>query len=302
MNMPKAELIEKSREILEDYEGKITLRQLYYRLVARHYIENTVNSYKRLSRILVEARLTGQIPFDAFEDRTRSAEGGDIPYIMPDDFFSYYRNEYESAEDTFRNSPQSYRLPLWYGQPFYVEVWLEKQALQNVFKEITDRYGVTLAVCRGYPSTTFLYEAKWRILRNREDDKEDEDRDIVILYFGDYDPTGEDIPRHISYSLVSDFGVDISYFEKVALTLEQIEELNLPPEPTKKTDSRSRKFIEAHGDMAVELDAVEPRTLMSMIEEAILRFFDRDAYEERNRIQEENRAIIEAWIRDYFGE
>lgn len=301
MNMKKPELIEESRKILEDYEGKITLRQLYYRLVAKHYIENTINSYKRLSRILVEARLTGQIPFNAFEDRTRSAEGRDMSFFTPQYFFSYYKDEYENAENTFRNAPQSYNLPLWFGQENYVEVWLEKQALQNVFKEITDKYGITLAVCRGYPSTTFLYEAKERILDNREDE-EGEDRNIVILYFGDYDPTGEDIPRHISYSLVSDFGVDISDFEKVALTIEQIEELNLPPEPTKKTDSRSRKFIEEHGDMAVELDAVEPRTLMSMIESAILRFFDRDAYEERNRIQEENRAMIEDWIRDYFGE
>jgi len=296
MNIPKQELIEISKEILTEYDGKITLRQLYYRLVAHHYIENTINSYKRLSRILVEARLTGQIPFDAFEDRTRTADGGDRPYFLPRDFFEYHRDEYEGAEDRFRNSPEHYELPLWYAQPYYVEIWLEKQALQNVFKEITEKYGLTLAVCRGYPSTTFLYEAKWRIMR------ESDGRDIVILYFGDYDPTGEDIPRHIEHSLINDFDLNIETFQKVALTLAQIESLNLPPEPTKKTDSRSRRFIETHGDMAVELDAVEPRTLMQMIEDSILTFFDTGAYELRNRIQEESREVMRDWIRDYFNQ
>ena len=298
-NMKKKELVEESKTILEDYEGKITLRQLYYRLVAKHFIENTINSYKRLSRILVEARLNGEIPYEAFEDRTRIAEGEDRHFFTPENFFAYFRDEYEGAEETFRETAQRYELPLWYAQENYVEVWVEKQALQNIFKEVAEKYGVTLAVCRGYPSATFLYEAQQRIEESRVD-ADGHDRDIVILYFGDYDPTGEDIPRHIKQSLEEDFNMDIWHFEKVALTIEQIEDLNLPPEPTKKSDSRSIKFIEAHGDMAVELDAVEPRTLTHMIETSIQRFFDADAYETRRQVQEDYRNRIEGWIRDYF--
>ena len=54
-NAEARQLIATCSEILDDYEllgYKLTLRQLYYQLVARDIIENSQKSYKRLGEIV----------------------------------------------------------------------------------------------------------------------------------------------------------------------------------------------------------------------------------------------------------
>jgi len=69
------EIVRASLEIFDQYDTAITLRQLYYRLVSRLLITNTINSYKRLSRILVKARERGDVPINCLEDRSRRILG-----------------------------------------------------------------------------------------------------------------------------------------------------------------------------------------------------------------------------------
>lgn len=50
--------------VIEEYEGMgydLTLRQLYYQLVARGYIENSDRSYKRVGELINNARLAGLV-------------------------------------------------------------------------------------------------------------------------------------------------------------------------------------------------------------------------------------------------
>jgi hypothetical protein len=61
-------------------------------------------------------------------------------------------DEYEGAEQTFRNS--TFYTGLWTFQPEYVEVWVEKDALARILREITGKYMVSLIVCKGYQSIT----------------------------------------------------------------------------------------------------------------------------------------------------
>ena len=49
----------------------LTLRQIYYQLVARELIGNCRNEYQRLSRLLTKARLDGLVQWAAIEDRSR---------------------------------------------------------------------------------------------------------------------------------------------------------------------------------------------------------------------------------------
>ena len=56
----------------------------------------------------------------------------------------------------------AYRLNRWSNQENYVEVWIEKKALQGVFETPCRRADVGLAPCKGYPSLTFLNDAKDR--------------------------------------------------------------------------------------------------------------------------------------------
>lgn len=59
-------------EILDDYKSegyRLTLRQLYYQLVSRGHIENSLRSYKRVGNLVSDARLAGLIDWDMIEDR-----------------------------------------------------------------------------------------------------------------------------------------------------------------------------------------------------------------------------------------
>lgn len=283
--MKKSEVIDQTKAILEEYTTRLTLRQIFYRLVSKHTIGNTTNNYKYLSKLLVQARLEGQIPFDAIEDRTRKFVGGDNKLHTP-------KAHYDGWLKAFRESHEYHELPMWLNQNTIVEVWVEKEALSGLFGEITDDRNVTLATCRGYPSLTFMYQAAQRL--------EDVEEDIFILYFGDYDPSGEDIYRHIQDTFVT-FDVDAD-FEKVAITREQIDRYDIPPMPAKKSDARAANFIAQHGDIAVELDAIEPTTLQNIIAAAIDKHFDNDTYDETVKRQDREQKKIKKMIEDLLGE
>lgn len=230
--------------------------------------------------------MNGDIPFNAIEDRTREIAGGDEREETTSEYFDNWLNH-------FTNCWKYYKMPLWKEQEKYIEIWVEKQALQSLFREITDKHNVILSVGKGYPSLTHLYEATQRI-------SEITDKGIQILYFGDFDPSGEDIYRNIQETLEK-LGLVIK-FEKIAITKDQIEKYDLPPLPSKKSDSRARKFIEQYGDKTVELDAIEPNILQEIIKKAILKHFHSETYEKVKEIQEQRRKEIEKKIKEVLGD
>jgi hypothetical protein len=282
----KEETIKTVKKIISEYTIRLTLRQIFYRLVSKHKMENTTNEYKYLSRILVDARYDGLIPFTAIEDRTRAPRGGDDYLKSPEEHFNLYQK-------AFKNAHLHYRLPRWLNQEKYVEVWLEKEALSGLFEQETEQQNVVLATCRGYPSLTFLYEAVERL-------ELVEDQDITILYFGDFDPSGKDIYRYIQETF-GNFDISADY-EFIAITREQIDKYNIPPMPTKKTDARAANFIAEHGDLAVELDAIEPDVLQSIVRDAIFAQFDGRTFEDVQNDQEDDREKIRHLIKTVLKE
>ena len=217
----------------------MTLRQCYYQLVSRQIIENNETQYNRLGRVLTQARRDGVIPWEWLIDRTR------IPHRVP---------MWDDTDDFVGSVLPQFRLDVWETQENYVEVFVEKDALAGVFEPITRIYGVTLCVCRGYPSASFLYEAAGRLRHYNNP---------VVLYWGDHDPSGMDMPRAIRDGL----GEFSCYPEmrRCALNAEDIAEHHLPHDPAKRSDTRSRKFIDKHGDCAVELDALPVDVLRARI-------------------------------------
>src|SRR5262249_24592222 len=94
---------------------------------------------------------------------------------------------------------------------------------------------------------------------------------LVLLVLSDQDPEGDDIPESFARSMRDDFGIRQIEFIKVALTAQQVEELNLQPmmKASDKESSRRRKFIERYGDDVFELEAVEPIVLQTKLRQAI---------------------------------
>ena len=220
-----------------------TVRGAFYAAEVLGLVDKSEAGYKKVQRLLMRMRDDGLIPWRWIADGTRYRRG-------PDTF--------NGVDEALRNCAALYRRDLWAGSPEIVEVWLEKDALSGVVQPVTDEYAVDLMVTRGYPSASYLYSAAEYAA----------DRPLRILYLGDCDPSGRDIPRSISDRL-EQFGCEHT-LDLVAVTDEQIEEWQLPTRPTKRTDTRSQGFA----GRSVELDAIPAPTLRQLVEDAILRHAD----------------------------
>jgi len=255
-------------EILAQYPMKLTLRQIYYRLVANYDYPNTKSAYTQLSKQLVKARNRRDIDETRIEDRSREFLGGeDYAFETVKEFI-----EYQTA--MFLDSPRHYSRKIWTTQPEFIIIWVEKDALSRVIHSVANRFNVITAPSRGYASFTYIKEAIEKLPL---------DKDIIILHFADHDPSGLDMTRDLETRfkeyLPNEFKGTLQV-ERVALNYDQVRYYNLPPNPTKSADPRSINYIRHFGNECWELDAIEPGELQSIVNNAIVRHIDDDIWNE----------------------
>lgn len=237
----------------------LTLRQVFYRLVVKQEIEKTENGYSRLCEICNRARRAGYISFDDIRD--------DGPTINTGFDFSDESelNEYiTSIRSGARMDLQSY-------QDRRVWVWCEAQGMVPQLSRVAHKYGVSVISSGGFDSLTMKHDMAQQL-----------DEDCVVLHLGDHDPSGE----HIFSSLADDIcqlGADAEFI-RLAVTPEQVAELNLPTAPPKKSDKRS--FSGAH---TTQCEAISPPDLADILENAILTYTDANQYETALTWQEDIR-------------
>jgi len=258
-------LIAEAHDILSEH-NPMTLRQLYYQLVARQVIKNTLNRYKALSRVISDARWDGLIPWEWIEDRLRRPR---------------HVSMWNDLADFGRDVVRAYRRDVWASQSGRVEAWCEKDALSGIFEDALEPYGVTLSVGRGYDSTTSVKSAA---------DRFGDGDGVTVLYFGDFDPSGWDMTRSLTERLAW-FGCEPEVV-RCALTPDDIARHNLPPDFTKVTDTRRARFVARHGDVSVELDALPVDVLRDRIVTEVEARIDLDALAEVKHIEAGERAKL----------
>lgn len=276
-NPEKLVLVQHCSQIIANYLAqnlRLTLRQLYYQLVTRNLITNQEKSYKNLSSIVSDARLAGLLDWEAIEDRIRQ------PRV---------NLEFNDLGERCKLACDNYRLPRWKDQDAYVELWVEKDALAGVLQPLARDHHVTMMVNRGYSSQSAMYEAANRF-------KEAEPKHGIIFYLGDHDPSGEDMVRDIRDRFKM-FGVgenSVHEFEirKLALTMEQIEEHEPPPNPAKMTDPRAGEYVAEHGNSSWEVDALPPEVLAQIIRDAFLEVIDQDKMDAIIEQEEKDKAEL----------
>lgn len=241
-------------DIVRGYDTSVTLRQLFYRLVSDGSISNTRNAYSTLSRQTAAARRWGTFP--DLVDRGRRI------------------HEYQTFDDPAaarRWVANIYRRDRTGGQDYSVYIGVEKDGLVTQLQDWFGDLGVPIVATRGYVSES-LAKMLQRHVR-RQPGVNGRARSSVLLYAGDFDPTGEDILRDLEGRYIFD------HIERVALTEEQVEEYGLPEYDGKDTDSRADSFIEKYGRLVqVELDALDPDDLRNLYQGAIDEFWNEDAY------------------------
>ena len=249
----------------------MSVPQVFYQAVSRGMIAKTEGEYKNtICRLLADMRLEGDMPFGWISDGTR---------------WQRKPKTFNSLDDALGNIVRTYRRSLWDDQDAYVEIWLEKEALAGVVYNVTAEFDVPLMVTRGYPSLSFLAEAA-------EDIDLEADKDVHIFYFGDLDPSGVDIARNVE-ERIDEFTTEAYVnFQRVAVTVGQVEELGLPVRPTKRTDTRAKGWDGG----SVELDAIEPGTFRDMVHDCIERLVDFDALDVVRTVEAEEREGLRRLI------
>ncbi|MGD9645069.1 MAG: hypothetical protein AB7U73_05110 [Pirellulales bacterium] len=244
----------------------MTVRQIFYQATVLGLVEKTEAAYRgTVCRLLGLMREEEELPFEWIADNTR---------------WMRKPNSYSGLEQLLADSAELYRRDIWRSQRDYVEIWCEKEALAGVLFYVTREWDVPLMVTRGYASKSYLHGAATTIEAIR--------KPSYVYYFGDYDPSGLDIARAVNEGLRKYAATSEIHFERVAVTLEQIERWSLPSRPTKKTDSRAKSFE----GRSVELDAIPPDDLRQLARDCIERHIDSYALEQTRRIESLERDTL----------
>src|SRR5574341_307558 len=258
---------------------RLTVRQLYYQLVARDVVVNTLQSYKRVASIVNDGRMAGVVDWDAIEDRTRE-------FVR--------KTRWQSGAHILKAASDSFHVDMWTNQSVRCFVIIEKEALVGVLEPVCAKLDVPLLAARGYPSGTVLREfSQSDILPSLTDGQ-----DVVVFHLGDHDPSGIDMTRDLTERL-STFSYQPVELVRIALTMAQIEEHNPPPNPAKTTDSRFAEYMRNFGTESWELDALTPTYLSQLVLDQVSERIDPDAWEEREAHATDVRNRIRALAKQF---
>lgn len=223
---------------------KLTPRQLYYRLVSQGIIPNENSESVKLSKLLEKGKMTGLIDWAAIADRIQTSK------------YPHYHKDIPSA---IRTTVRQFRMDRQAGQPVYVELWTNKEALSSGIYNVTQYYSIPLVVSKDLTSNSAMYDAYIRIKKAG--------KPCTILYVEDYDPSNPHIARHIRERF-KEFGLDVSV-EKIALTAEQVQAYGLPLNPAKIMDPMAKTYDKKFGGLSWELEALKPDIFVRLLNDGI---------------------------------
>lgn len=267
-------MVEIAREI-----QPCSVRALAYQLFNRKLIPSMgKQDTQRVSQLSVFAREEGEMPWEWIVDTTRQ-EQRVATWADP----AAYGRAVQA----------SYRRNKWDAQPTHVSVWSEKSTIEGTLRPVLEEYEVPFQVLHGWSGATPVWDAARANLGRRQD--------TLILYVGDYDPSGMgmsemDLPQRLArYStdapgekdLAPEFVRDVLArarlsIRRIALTAPDTAALGGAtrfPAADKGKDTRYRWFVRNYGEWCWELDALSPNILRDRVEGAILAALDREIWD-----------------------
>lgn len=298
-------ILSQIQDVLSSGEER-TVRDVYYALESRgHKWE-----YRYVKRAVKKGRRAGYIDPAQIVDASRTAENVAA---------TGWRDPKHFVDDRVDEVWGDYWQDFWREQQSYVEVWLEKQSLASVFAPVCEEFNVRLEATRGDWSDSKVYQASKRLVEKIHDGK-----DVRILYFGDYNPSGFHAPVSI-LDAMGYYGIDLGrefpgsddpryynaehgapfWFEDIdgtfalerkGLNTGHIERFDLPENPVPSSSDKDatikrsfRRYVSDGRDTNVELNALKE------FEREFLEGLIRDAIEEH--VDLEKKREVEDRIR-----
>jgi hypothetical protein len=308
----KLGLLAKANVIIQNYAEQgfnLTLRQLYYVFIGKDIFpedwkyrnignnkwvkdvvngtKNAPNNYTALGRMISDGRMAGLVDWDAIVDRTRT---------------SYSNQHWQRPSQILEQVRHSYAIDKWKDQPHYCEVFVEKEALEQIVGRACQPLDVSFFSCKGYTSQSAMWEAAQRLISQREKGKQ-----LHIIHLGDHDPSGihmsADIFKRLDLFVSHNYpGAEVAVdVQRIALNIDQVRKYKLPPNWAKAKDPRFGSYREQFGDESWELDALEPALLVELIQKKILTYRDEVLWKEAETIEEKGRSTLK-YICQYFPE
>ncbi len=287
LQLRRAEHVNQVANELKKY-WPLTLRQIYYQLVTKGIWQNNKSWYTTLSKLVKWMRIDEKMPWYTIEDNTQ---------IITDkrsfDNIDHFLNQQVG------NFLRGYTRCLIQNQGKHIEVWCEKAGLFHIFDNIVFPYCIRTVICRGYNSITFIAD-----FYKRAEKAISLGKAPVILYFGDFDPSGVDMLDVPIKTLTDEMGIYGVEYKRIGLNPEHIEEYGLKPNPdaAKKSDGRYKKFVEKYGtDITVELDALHPSDLENMIRQAIENEIDMELFEGQREKENDDDSKLKEIQYEMYG-
>jgi hypothetical protein len=269
------------------------VRRFHYLLISQETVvemidgrryENTQNCWSHLVQASRDARFLKLVPAEHFVDRRNDdpiihvedvadsdAQIGvefDEPWVGEDAVPSV---QFEATD--MPSAPFLHLEPPTLSQPYHIEIWCEKTAVNSVLEPLAQSYRCNLITGSGELSATACVNVVERAQAGG--------RPVRILYISDFDPAGRSMPvavaRKIEFELRSrKLDLDLQV-RPIALTHEQCTRYRLPRTPIKETERRAAGFESRFGEGATELDALEalrPGQLRRIVKREIERYHD----------------------------
>jgi hypothetical protein len=293
---------------------RVHLRGSHYAFVTREggvrkpdgaIYRNTAEDAGWLDLALKAARWLGYVPFERISDnrnsepvRYRSHLPAGRPFRTASAGVDWLGKAAFELGTLHVARPQPLLLEFTRPQLYALAIFAEKSSTEDVLDPIARRHGADLYLGTGEASDTRIYEMA-------KDGVED-GRPLIVATICDCDPSGRQMPVSIGRKLqaLRDLYFPELRFEVVplALTVDQVRELDLPSTPLKGTEKRADRWKAEFGVEQTEIDALatlRPNDLRRIVERGLAPYFDITLHSRIERAKREWRDQAQAIIDEH---
>jgi len=255
-----AEILNWCLQKIQSVPYKVSLRWIFYRAVQERGL--TKKDYGNFKKWTARARKNfwnGWRP-DTIIDDTREIYWRGFGWPTPEEWFKSFWDR-ECVLDK------------WKAQPRIVIVLFEAEAMYRQFEHYASPFHVSLAPFKG----DYSIQKKWELAKSIERLSQEYGKPVVLLYFGDLDPKGLQIPESALRDIRAWCNVPFE-FRRIGLTKEHVERWKLPENPEKPGE--------------YQWEALPDEAARELIVGALEEVMDVEAL---RKVEEEEREATEKW-------